>query len=152
MRKLSESLISLDRIVSLRQIGLLARVGSTTIRTARECDLAERYALRMQIVIPASCPSRKAPATETCTTGAAVRHCTPRRVRVQLLRGQDHYHGRWPATTLRRVSSSRQRPCFTWSFREATVATDRRRHVVCVQRGERVVMPRQGFDIEERID
>ena len=61
MRKLSESVISLDRIVPLGQSGLLARVGSTKIRTARECALAERYALPMQIVLPASCPARKSP-------------------------------------------------------------------------------------------
>ena len=58
MRKLSDSLISLDRIVSLGQIGLLARVGRTKIRTVCQCALAERYALLMQIVIPASCPKQ----------------------------------------------------------------------------------------------
>ena len=61
MRKLSDSLISLDRIVSLGQIGLLARVGSPEIGIVRQCALAERYALPMQIVIAASCPPRKSP-------------------------------------------------------------------------------------------
>ena len=61
MRNLPESLISLDRIVSSGQIGLLARVGSTKIRTACACALVERYALPMQIVIPASCPPRNSP-------------------------------------------------------------------------------------------
>ena len=61
MRKLSESLISLDRIDSSRQIGLLAWVGSTKIRRAHECALAECDALPTQIVIPASCPPRNSP-------------------------------------------------------------------------------------------
>ena len=58
---LSESLISLDRIALMERIGLLARVGSTKIRTVRECALSERYASPTQIVIPASCPPRNSP-------------------------------------------------------------------------------------------
>ena len=54
-------MISLDRIVALGQSGLLAHVGSTKIRTAHECALAERYALPMQIVLPASCPPQRSP-------------------------------------------------------------------------------------------
>ena len=61
MRKLSDSLISFDRIVSSRRIGLLARVGSPQIGIVRQCALAERYALPMQIVIPASWLPRKSP-------------------------------------------------------------------------------------------
>ena len=76
MRKLSDSLISLDRIVSLGQIGLLARVGSPEIGIVRQCALAERYALPMQIVIAASCPPRKSP----FDTDSRNRHgCTPLR-------------------------------------------------------------------------
>lgn len=56
-----ECLISLDRIVPLGQIGPLARVGSTKIRTAPGCALAGRYARPMQIVIPALCPPRNSP-------------------------------------------------------------------------------------------
>ena len=61
VRKLSEAVTSLDRIIALGQSGLLARVGSTKIRTALGCALAERYALPMRIVLPASCPPRKSP-------------------------------------------------------------------------------------------
>ena len=48
-------------MVSSRQLGLLARVGSPEIGIVRQCALAERYALPMRIVIPASCPPRKSP-------------------------------------------------------------------------------------------
>ena len=106
MRKLSDSLISLDRIVSLGQIGLLARVGGPEIGIVRQCALAERYALPMQIVIPASCPPRKSPFDKDSRN----RHGSPP-LRSSLgphpaAVGPNHYHGHWPATTLRRGSSS----------------------------------------------
>ena len=45
----------------MERIGLLARVGSTKIRTVRECAPAARHASPTQIVIPASCPPRTSP-------------------------------------------------------------------------------------------
>ena len=45
----------------MERIGLVARVGSTKIRTVRECAPAEHYASPTQIVIPARYPPRNSP-------------------------------------------------------------------------------------------
>ena len=45
---------------------------------------------------------------------------------------RNHSHGRWSVAILSRVSSSHQRPCFTWSRREETISTDCRGQVACV--------------------
>ena len=47
-------LISIDRIVSLGQVGLLARIWGAKILAAHTCTLAERQARPMRIAIPAA--------------------------------------------------------------------------------------------------
>lgn len=54
MWRLPESLIGLDRIASLGQIGLLARIRGSKILAAHESALAECHARVMRIVIPAA--------------------------------------------------------------------------------------------------
>lgn len=49
--KPSESLICIDQIVSLGQIGLLAGIRGTVILTVRECIRADRRASTMRIVL-----------------------------------------------------------------------------------------------------
>ena len=91
MRKLPEAWISPERIVSLGQIGLLARLGSTKILAAQECALAERHAIALQLATPATCPPRNSPfgkgsrdrrdspARRTCPV--PIRHWNLRRIR-----------------------------------------------------------------------
>ena len=80
-----ESWISPERIVSLGQIGLLERHGSTEILTVRECALAERHAKALQIVIPATCPPRNSPfgkgSRNRCDSPVPIRHCNLRWIR-----------------------------------------------------------------------
>ena len=100
MRRLPESWISLDRIVSLGQIGPLARLASTKILTARLCAFAERHAIPLQVVIPGTCPARNSPfgkgsrnrhncpARRTCPV--PIRHRNVRWIRSRPLWGRNH--------------------------------------------------------------
>ena len=94
MWKLSECLSSLNQIVSLGQIALLARVGSTKIGIVHLCAPAERYALPMHIVIPVTCPPRNRPfdrGSRNRRGGSPVRSLLDLRSK---LWGQNHQHGR----------------------------------------------------------